>query len=114
MFNNAPESYNFHNTNDNPQFNGQLNGQDNISNAHTHSLNQLNQIESLTLPVLMHNPHVLQMFQRLIAANDEAIRASKLQSDLLQEQFRLKEEVMTLKSSLHSMRFIFFCHYCIY
>jgi hypothetical protein len=95
MFDSTPESYFTSNTS--PPFSPQ--------NNHPSNTHSFNEIQALPLPVLlMHNPHVQLMHQRLGSALDETLRVTKLQNDLLLEHARLREEVKTLKSSLHSMR----------
>jgi len=54
------------------------------------------QIESLALPELMKNPHVLTMYNNWKDASAQVVQAAQMQQNLWQENTRLNAEVKSL------------------
>jgi hypothetical protein len=55
------------------------------------------QIESLTLPELMKNPHVLTMYNNWKDASTQIVQVTQMQHNLWQENTRLNAEVKSLQ-----------------
>ncbi|KIM76648.1 hypothetical protein PILCRDRAFT_12690 [Piloderma croceum F 1598] len=67
-----------------------------FTNSQTHSV-PATQVESLTLPELMKNPHVQTMYNNWKDASAQIVQGAQMQHKLWTENNRLNAEIQTLQ-----------------